>query len=160
MDKFNAVIDIIGINPFVLLPDEVLANLFKQAERDKGPIPVHGLIDGHPYIQTLVKYSGAWRLYINTPMLKAANRKVGDETRIEIEFDGIDRSIPMHPKLEAALEQTPDAKAVFDSLPPSRRKEIVRYITSLKSADAVERNVDKAVRFLMGKERFVGRDKP
>jgi hypothetical protein len=115
MDKFKALIDIIGINPFVPLPDEVLASLFKQAEKDKGPIPVRGLIDGHPYTQTLVKYSGAWRLYINTPMLKAANRKVGDETRIEIEFDGSDRSIQMHPKLETALAQNPDANAVFDS---------------------------------------------
>jgi Domain of unknown function (DUF1905) len=64
VNRFKATIDIIGVNPFVLLPDPVLKNIFKQAQKDKGPIPVRGTINGHPFIQTLVKYSGYWRLYI------------------------------------------------------------------------------------------------
>ena len=160
MDKFKAIIDIIGINPFVLLPDEVLLGIFNQAGKDKGPIPVRGLIDGHPYTQTLVKYSGAWRLYINTPMLKTSGKKVGDETEIQIEFDPQDRTIPMHPKLEAVFNENPESKAIFDRLSPSRRKEIVRYISSLKSEEAVDKNVKRAILFLSGKSRFVGRDKP
>lgn len=46
MNRFNATIDIIGVNPFVLLPAPVLKNIFKQAQKDKGPTPVRGTIDG------------------------------------------------------------------------------------------------------------------
>lgn len=63
--EFDAKIEIIGINPFVFVPDAILQNLFKLAGKDKGHIPVKGIINGSPYRQTLVRYSGAWRLYIN-----------------------------------------------------------------------------------------------
>jgi hypothetical protein len=67
MYTFKPKIDIIGVNPFVPLPAEVLKGIFIEAGKNKGPIPVRGSIDGHPFIQTLMKYNGAWRLYINTP---------------------------------------------------------------------------------------------
>jgi len=157
---FKAKIDIIGVNPFVLLPISVLTNLFKHAKKDKGPIPVRGTIDGHNYIQTLVKYSGEWRLYINTPMLKVSKKKVGDTITLQIEFDPIERTIPIHPKLEAALKNNKEAKQIFDSLSPSRQKEIIRYISFLKTETSVDRNVTNAILFLTGKTRFAGRDKP
>ncbi len=159
MNDFKAKIEIIGINPFVLLPSKVLKSLFKQAGRNKGPIPVRGTIDGHGFIQTLVKYSGAWRLYINTPMLKATNTKVGDSAEISVEYDPIVRTIPIHTKLEKALEKNKQAKKAFDILPPSRQKEIVRYISFLKTEEAVDRNVKRAVLFLLGKSGFIGREK-
>ncbi len=160
MDTFEAYIDIIGVNPFVLVPMPVLSNIFQQAQKDKGAIQVRGTIDGHPYTQTLVRYSGEWRLYINTPMLKASKKKVGDTAEIGIEFDPVERIIPMHPKLTAALANNAEAKQVFDSLRPSMQKEIVRYISFLKSEEAVDRNVERAMQFLVGKARFIGRDKP
>jgi hypothetical protein len=160
MNSFKAKIEIIGINPFVFLPDRVLKSLFTQSGKDKGPIRVHGSIDGHPYKQTLVKYSGAWRLYINGPMLKVAGKKVGDLTNLTIEFDPKERSVPMHPKLEAALKANKSARATFDQLPASRQNEIVRYINHLKTETSVDKNVTRAIGFLTGKERFVGRDKP
>lgn len=160
MITFKAKIDIIGVNPFVLLPARVLKTLFAQAGKDKGPIRVRGMIDGHPYIQTLVKYSGHWRLYINGPMLKQSGRKVGDTTTIAIVFDPDERTVPMPPRLEAALKGNKEASNIFKQLPLSRQKEICRYINHLKSEAAIEKNVERAMQFLLGKERFVGRDKP
>lgn len=160
MNSFKAKIEIIGINPFVFLPARVLNTIFIQAGKDKGPIPVRGTIDGHPYIQTLVKYSGAWRLYINGPMLKVANKQVGNTTTLTIEFDAEERIVSIHPKLVTAFHDNPKAKDAFDKLSPSRQKEIVRYISSLKSESSVVKNIDRAIDFLLGKERFVGRDKP
>jgi len=156
---FKATIKIIGINPFVFLPSPVLTGIFKQAEKSKGPIPVRGTIDGHNFIQTLVKYSGEWRLYINTPMLKAAGKKVGDRITLQLEFDPQERVIPVHPKLTLALNKKPKAKAAFEKLSPSRRKEIIRYIGFLKTEASVDKNVNNAVQFLLGKSRFAGRNK-
>ncbi|GCC49922.1 hypothetical protein SanaruYs_01360 [Chryseotalea sanaruensis] len=50
-----------------------------------------------------------------------------------------------------ALRSNKQGKQVFDTLSPSRQKEIVRYISSLKSEASVELNVDRAIGFLLGK---------
>ena len=72
MNSFSAKIYIISkINPVVDLPDDVLSAIFAQAGRSKGPIPVRGRLNGAEFIQTLIKYEGAWRLYLNGPMRKA-----------------------------------------------------------------------------------------
>jgi hypothetical protein len=158
--KFSAKIEIIGVNPFVYLPGRVLKFVFEQAKKDKGKIPVKITIDGHGFLQTLVKYSGSWRLYLNTPMRKAVKKDVGDTAKFEIAYDSVKRVIPPHPTLTKALKGNPKVKKIFDGLAPSLRLEIVRYISYLKTEESIKRNVKKAVKFLLGKERFIGRDQP
>ena len=104
MNKFKADIEIIGINPFVFVPEKILKRIFKQAGKDKGAIPINGLINEKPYKQTLVKYLGAWRLYINTSMLKNSPKRIGETIEVTIEFDTSDRTIKPHPKLIAAFK--------------------------------------------------------
>lgn len=157
---FKAKLELIGINPFVFVPDAILQQLFSDSGRNKGPIPICGTVNGKIYVQTLVKYQGSWRLYINTSMLTNSPKRIGELLEITVETDQSDRSIPLHPKLIQALQDNPDAKNVFDSLPPSRQKEIVRYLSFLKTEASVGRNVEKTIGFLLGKNRFVGRDKP
>src|SRR5215470_12602333 len=159
MNKFKADIEIIGANPFVFVPDRVLKNIFKQANKDKGPIPIRGTVNDNPYRQTLVKYRHAWRLYINNSMLKNSPRRIGETVVIEVDFDRGDRSIKPHPKLVKAFKENKLAKKTFDNLPPSRRHEIVRYISFLKTEESVIRNINRAINHLIGKGRFVGRDK-
>jgi hypothetical protein len=156
--RFSALIEIIDINPYVLLPDAVLEGLFVQAGKRTGAIPVMGTINGHAFIQHLVKFRGAWRLYLNLPMRKWASADVGDVANFTIAYDSRARETPMHPKLKKALMAAPEAKRVFDGLPPSLQKEIKRYINNLKTEESVDRNVLRAVGFLLGKERFIGRD--
>lgn len=159
-NKFSAEIQIIGVNPFVFLPDTVLNSIFREANKDKRKIPVKIKIEEHEFIQTLIKYSGHWRLYLNTPMRKMAKKEVGDIANFEIAFDPEERVIPMHPKLILALNENPDAQRIFDSLRPSLQLEIVRYISFLKTEESIDKNVLRAVNFLLEKERFIGRDKP
>ncbi|WP_207534828.1 YdeI/OmpD-associated family protein [Desertivirga arenae] len=158
--KFSATIEVIGINPFVFVPDTILQSIFERSGKSKGAIPVKGSINGKPYTQTLVKYSGSWRLYINLLMLANSTSRIGETIEVFIEFDPADRTIPIHPRLLEALEQNIKAKAVFESVSPSLRKEIVRYIARLKSEESIERNVIKAINFLLGKGRFIGRNNP
>lgn len=160
MHRFNARIEIIGVNPFVQVPARILEVLFAQANKDKGPIPIQGHINGEPYTQTLVKYSGAWRLYINTTMLKNSPNRIGEQITLTVAFDPADRSIPIHPLLVKALEKNKAAKKTFDSLPPSRRQEIIRYIARLKNEATVLKNIEKAISHLQGAGVFAGRKKP
>lgn len=160
MHRFEATIEIIGINPFVFVPDAILQSIFEMAGKDKGQIPVKLEIAGQDFVQTLVRYSGEWRLYLNGPMREISKTVVGDDITISIDFDPLERTTPMHPRLEKALNENPSAKAIFDKLAPSHRKEIKRYINNLKSEETIDRNIAKSMGYLLGKQRFVGRDKP
>ncbi|HET8572611.1 MAG TPA: YdeI/OmpD-associated family protein [Edaphocola sp.] len=79
---------------------------------------------------------------------------------LTIRFDPKERTIKPRPKLLEALHKDTHAQKIFDNLPPSLKKEIVRYISFLKSDQSIQRNIDKAPGFLNGQNRFVGRDKP
>jgi hypothetical protein len=137
--EFTAKIYKIGINPYVLVPRAILNEIFKQADKNKGPISISIIIAGHNFIQTLVKYSGKWRLYLNTPMRKVAGKNVGDIITLGVLYDSKERIVPQHPKFESALNKNKKAKDVFDKLPLYRQKEILRYINSLKTNDAIEK---------------------
>jgi hypothetical protein len=152
MPRFLATIYKIGINPVIDPPGRALKAVFAQAGKSKGPIPVRGKINGMDFIQTLVKYGGLWRLYINGSMLKASGINVGDRVTIEIEFDPMPRTIPMPGELAAALRKDNRAREAFDDLPPSRQKEIMKYIGSLKTEDAIIKNVRRIIAHLRGKK--------
>jgi Bacteriocin-protection, YdeI or OmpD-Associated/Domain of unknown function (DUF1905) len=157
MPRFKAIIEIIGINPFVFVPEEILTSVLQQAGKERGPIPIKGTINKNPYKQTLVKYAGHWRLYINTIMLKDSPKRIGESVTISIAFDPADRKLNMHEGLEKALAKNKTANKNFKQLPASRQQELIRYISNLKTAESVERNITKAINFLSGKGSFVGR---
>src|SRR5687767_11574653 len=118
MSSFNAKIQKIGINPYVLLPTALLKSLMKESGKDKGPIPVKLKIKGKWFTQTLVKYSGKWRLYMNAPMLKVANAGVGDTIEIEIKFNISPPVEPMHPEFKKALNKNKKTLEEFEKLSP------------------------------------------
>jgi uncharacterized protein YdeI (YjbR/CyaY-like superfamily) len=157
MHSFKSKIEIIGINPYVEVPHEILSAIFVKANKNKGPIPVYGYINKTPYTQTLVRYANVWRLYINTKMLKDSPKRIGETVEISIDFDPRDRTLPLHPELQKALAKDTNAQQVFNSLPPSQQKEINRYICNLKTNAKVHENVQRAIDFLNGKGSFAGR---
>lgn len=155
--SFHAVIEIIGINPYVQVPEAILAEIFIQAGKNKGYIPVTGTVNKLSYQQTLLRYSGLWRLYINTLMLKNSPNRIGETIEITIEYDSSDRTIKPHPKLIEALKNNLEAKSKFDTLSPSMQKEMVRYISSLKTEGSRDRVIERAISYLLGKGTFIGK---
>ena len=148
---FSKKVRIIGINPYISVPKSVLNALYKQAGKDKGPIPVRGTLQGKRFTQTVIKYQGAWRLYLNTLMRKEARIDVGDIANVELEFDPSLRIVAMHPKFVYALSKNKKAKKAFEKLAPSHRKEIMRYLNYLKNEDSLLRNIEKVIHNLLGK---------
>ena len=160
MHKFIATIKIIGVNPFVFVPKKILKEIFKEAGKNKGPIPICGTINSQKYKQTLVKFKGDWRLYINTSMLKHSPKKIGETVSLTLKHDDSDRTIKPHPKLLIALAENKNAGDIFKNLPPYRKHEIIRYISHLKTESSIDRNIKKAIEHLSGKNKFAGREKP
>ena len=156
MKSFSAKIQIIGINPYVLIPAALLKYIFEKAGRATGAIPVKLKLRDKKFIQNLVKYSGKWRLYLNGPMRKAAGKNVDDMIDVQIDFDATPRTTPVHPKLKKAFRENKEAKKAFDKLTPSRQKEILKYINFLKSEESVDKNIQRAITQLTSNKPFIG----
>lgn len=158
MLTFTAQLEIIGINPFVYIPHEILIQLFVDAGKEKGHIPVKGVVNGKEYTQTLLRYKGAWRLYINIQMLPNSPKRIGESIDLSIAYDPLDRTLKPHPELTQALAENKEAAMVFERSSPSLQKEIIRYIASLKTDESRAKNIQRAIGFLLGHNGFIGRN--
>jgi Bacteriocin-protection, YdeI or OmpD-Associated/Domain of unknown function (DUF1905) len=105
---------------------------------------------------------GSFYLYLHGEMRSATGVSVGDVIEVELEFDRKYRPGPLHPMpplFRRELAANPQAEQGWSALTPSRQKEILRYLAALKSPQALERNIRKAVEALAGaKLRFMARD--
>ena len=143
--SFKAKIYKVGINPCVDVPEKITTRLLAR----RGYIPILGKINGHPFHQHLVPVKNAdYRLYVNIPMMKGASVAVGDTARFEIEQGDLE---PIKMEMPAVLKSRLKKEKLlneFEKLIPSRQKEINRYIDSLKTDDARQKNVERVTKML------------
>lgn len=160
--RFSALVELHGVNPFVLVSSERAAKLKRAWRR---PMPVSIRVNGQPRepwrINMMPVGDGSFRLYLHGDVRKACGAKIGDRVKVEVSFDAAYKRGPEQPLpgwFRAALEKTPVAKANWGRLPRSRQKEIVRYLARLKSEAARARNLERALGALSGKpDRFLAR---
>jgi hypothetical protein len=160
---FSADINIIGVNPYVLVTAEQAQEL---KPGWKKPMPVLVQVNGLPNpawkINMMPVGDGNFYLYLHGDVRKASNTNVGDTVTIDVQFNEDYKSGPadhMPDWFAEALDNYPVAKKSWDELPPSRQKEMARYLGGLKSEEAKQRNLDKALRMLSGESgRFMARD--
>ena len=160
--RFRSVIEIEGINPFVLVTARQAARLRKNWRK---PLPVRVRVNGKPEnpwrINLMPVGDGRFYLYLHGNVRKASKTKVGDAVTVELEFDDEYKSGPVHPMppwFSDALDRNRTARRGWSELIPSRQKEILRYVSLLKSSAAQVRNTQRAIQVLSGgKGRFMGR---
>lgn len=129
------------------------------------PMPVTVQINGQPdpawRINMMPIGNGDFYLYLHGDVRKASNTKVGDVVNVTVQFDADYKSGPIHPMpkwFKNALAGNATAQQNWDRLTPSRQKEVLRYFSRLKSDEAKERNLTKALSVLSGHEgRFMAR---
>lgn len=161
--RFTAVIEINGINPYVLV-DSDQAKILQDNWRK--PMPVAVQVNGKPdepwKINMMPMGDGSFYLYLAGEVRKASNTKVGDSVTVEVAFDESYRRGAadfMSDWFQQALDANPKARESWEALIPSRQKEILRYLANLKSPEAKARNLQKALHMLSGHEgRFMARD--
>ncbi len=159
---FTARIEIIGINPFVLISARRVSKL---KPRWRKPMPVLVRVNGKPEkpwpINMMPVGDGSFRLYLHGSVRKASGTDVGDRVRVEVQFDSTYKNGPQHampPWFRTALKSNSAAAKNWESLIPSRKKEILRYFAGLKSDEARERNLQRALAVLSGTTgRFMAR---
>ena len=158
----DTVIKIRGVNPFVGVSSSQ-ANTLKPGWRK--PLQVLVCVNGDSATawrtNLMPDGNGNFYLYLHGGMRKASGTKVGDRVRVEVEFDDSYRNGPQHPMPEwfgKHWMEMPRAKRNWTALIPSRKKEILRYLSKLVSVDARTRNQAQALHVLSGRSgRFMGR---
>lgn len=144
-DRMNAVID-------------VPANVTDQMVKVKGYIRTKGKINGTPFAKNMVPVRNApYRLHVDLLMLKAAKVAVGGTAKFTVEQDTTPerKVVPTMPRpLKEALRENKLENA-FMTLSTSRRKEILRYLTSLKSEETRTKHIVRLIAMLQGPLAYV-----
>lgn len=149
-------------NPYVLVSAKRAGTL---KAGWKKPMPVLVQINGEPEppwrINMMPVGNGSFYLYLHGEVRKASATKVGDMVHVSARFDSEYKNGPMHPMpawFRSALAKNSVAKKSWERLIPSRKKEILRMFSRLKSKEARDRNLEKAMSVLSGnKGRFMAR---
>ena len=159
---FSSKILIYNGNPYVHMSS---ARARKLQMGWRKPMPVLVQINKKPDIPWRINMmpigDGSFYLYLHGDIRKTSKTKVGDRVTVDVSFDQKYRNGPMHPMpawFGKALDKNAIAKKNWDALIPSRKKEILRYFSWLKSNEAIDRNLKRAIGVLLGKEgRFMAR---
>jgi hypothetical protein len=121
------------------VPPEVLAAL------DSGQRPkVRVTINGYTYRSTVGVMGGTSLIPLAAEHREAAGVAAGDEVEVDVALDAGPREVEVPADLAEALGDSP-ARAFFDGLAVSYRKEWVRWIEDAKKAETRRARVTKAV---------------
>ncbi len=149
-------------NPYILVTADQIEEL---QSGWKKPLPVIIQVNNEPkepwHINMMPVGNGDFYLYLHGDVREASQTKVGDVVTVRITFDDQYKNGPQHEMpdwFQTALDKNSTAHKNWLALPPSRQKEILRYFSWLKSDEAKQRNVEKAIHVLSGKPgRFMAR---
>lgn len=142
--QFKATIYEQGINPSVDVPEDI-----SRAFGDKGCIAVRGTMNGVGIRATMVPTGGGRHiLHLNAQMRARAGVSVGDLVDFSLDRGESLRKPTMSPQLGLALDADAAAKIAWAAWTPARRRRVLTYMSWLRSADAIQRNVDKVLKVL------------
>lgn len=118
-------------------------------------VPVAGTVNGYPFRSSLSPMDGRHVMCINKQMQAGAKVKPGDTARFVLRRDDKPRTVAVPPALRKALAARPKAKAVFNQLSYSHRKEYADWVGSAKQPETVQRRIKKLIPVLLAKGRKV-----
>jgi bacteriocin resistance YdeI/OmpD-like protein/uncharacterized protein DUF1905 len=141
-----------GGGSYVPVPDEA-----REALGATGRTSVTGTIDGFAIVGQVMPYTfpdvGKVTLFGITKATRGAiGKDIGDEVEVELIRDDRSRSavFDMPAELQAAFDADPMAKAAFDALAPSHRREHAQFVAEAKQAGTRERRAGRVVEQLLG----------
>jgi hypothetical protein len=112
-------------------------------------VPVAGEVEGVPVRTTMVsRGNGCYRLAIHGDIRKKLRADAGSVIEVAIQRDEEPREPVLPPALVLALRNAPRAQAEFRSMTTALRRQVVRYLTSVKQQSTLERRVTAMVRRL------------
>jgi hypothetical protein len=142
--RIRATLEPRGPAAAIVLTDEQVALIGRGA---KTP-PVRVTVNGYTFAGRIGRMGGQSLLGFNRAVREAAGVTPGQELELEVVLDAAEREIQPPPALAAALEGDPVARAAFDALAYTHRKEFARWVGEAKRAETRERRVAETLRML------------
>jgi len=138
---FAASIYKVGVIRYVDVPREVSKRFGGAAH-----VPVIGTVEGVPVRTTLVsRGKGSYRMAIHGAIRKKLRVDSGVVVEIAIQLDEESREPELPPALALGLRNAPKAQKRFRAITTALRRQIVRYLTAVKSQATLERRVSRFV---------------
>ncbi|HLN70022.1 MAG TPA: YdeI/OmpD-associated family protein [Streptosporangiaceae bacterium] len=147
--KFRATVELGGKTATgIEVPEDVVAAL---GSGNRPPVTV--TIGGHTYRTTVARMGGRFLIGLSAENRTAAGVAAGDEVDVEIELDAEPRQVKVPADLAEALAHDHTARANFDGLSYTHRKEWVRWIEEAKKAETRATRLAKTVESLHAGKR-------
>jgi len=124
------------------VPRDVSKSLRKLVGDNPKHIPVVGQVEGLPLKSTLSPCGGgAYRLHIHSNIWRKLRIDAGTIVEVMLRLDSEPRDPALPHDLAGGLADEPRALAVFNSLTPAFRRQIVRYLEQAKQANTREKRI-------------------
>jgi bifunctional DNA-binding transcriptional regulator/antitoxin component of YhaV-PrlF toxin-antitoxin module len=132
-----------GINgAYVIIPFDV-EEVFG-AKRVK----VKALFDGEEYRGSIVKMGDCFMIGMPQALRKKIGKEPGDTVEVEVEKDEEERIIELPDDFKLALDENTTAKAYYETLSYSRKKEYYQWITEAKKTETRLDRIQKSIQML------------
>jgi hypothetical protein len=135
------------VGTYVVIPPEAIAALGAT-----GRTSVTGTIDGQPFSNQVMPYTfeGVGRqvvMVVNRNVRMSIGKDAGDTVEFSLARDDRSRSpdSPVPSELVDALDAAPDAKAAFERLAPSHRREHAEFVAAAKREETRRRRAAQTV---------------
>jgi hypothetical protein len=110
--------------------------------------PVAGTVNGVPFRSRLMVYGGQTILGLTNAFRAQAAIAEGDEVEVVIDRDDVPREVELPGALRAALDGDAVARAAFDALAFTHRREYANWIGEAKREETRTRRAEKALEML------------
>lgn len=130
---------------FVELPFDV------KEEFGKARPPVKVFINGYRYRSTVAVYGGKYYVPVRRARQEAAGVKAGDIIEVTIAPDTEVRRVELPPELSAALAKNGQARALWEKLSYTHKREHAEAILQVKKLETRARRVQKILEKLTAK---------
>jgi hypothetical protein len=128
----------------VVLDAEQVAAVGEGAKR----FPVVATVNGTELRLSVARMGGEFLLGFSRAMRERAGVEAGDTIDLRLELDAAPREVQVPPALADALAGDPQARAAFDGLAYTHRKEYARWIDEAKREETRARRVAQALEML------------
>ena len=128
----------------VVLADDQVA----EVGEGRKAFPVQATINGYTWAGRVSRMGGEFLLGLNREVSTGAGVEAGDEVTVAIALDEAPREVDVPAALAQALDGDATAKATFDALAFTHRKEFARWIAEAKKDETRERRVAQALQML------------
>ncbi len=114
--------------------------------------PVRATINGYTWRTTVMRMRGEFLLGLSAAVRDGAGVEIGQIVEVEAELDTEPRDVELPEALAHALDRDPAARAAYDKLAYTHRKEYARWIAEAKREETRERRVARTLEMLAAGE--------